>query len=672
MNTDDTDQESRNREIGIGKQEGLPRMNADLRGLNQIGELIESDSGTKGQLDFWQEEEKCGAVPNCAFDSHGAAMVENNMLYDCQTKSGTAAFTRACFIHAIEALEDAWQMFRRDAGAEVAHEELNAVFVLMRPNNDLLAILRIAQGVADEVAEDLVHRVAIGQHRPIRYVFHCEFHLGGAGILLHGRSRFSKQNAGGMRTQIELFFARFHARQNQQVFREAAHALGIAADDLKKVASAVIEQSVRLKQRLRVSANGSERRAQFMRDVGDEIAPCFFHALDFGDVMEHGDNATIGQRLRRKRKRAPAGKGSDNRAFPPLGLQSGVQRSEKIRMPQQFNHRRADAHALMENATDRLIGPANFHVRGNGNHSVSHAVEQSFQFRAALTHGGKIFFQTPRSAVQGHSHLAYFVSAGYGNARGKISGSNLPGETHNAAQAARNNFSNNDCQHKGKQQSQDSSPEKIGTNGRNLLLHAGKRISQANYFVATGNGQIKKFNAHGMAYARRTARVSGESRHHFWPAGMVFHGFRISFRIGKHHAIAGNDGDAGLRDAGFFIGHLLQRMLVVILNTQRKALSILDKEFLNVVVHRVFPGVPDADVQRERGRGYYRDKRAHGFQEDAVSHLAASNLYPAPRTVLRYMGSSGSCSIFSRSRRIYTSTERGVTKDRSRHTASST
>src|SRR5579864_702135 len=113
-------------------------------------------------------------------------------------------------------------------------------------------------------------------------------------------------------------------------------------------------------------------------------------------------------------------------------------------------------------------------------------------------------------------------------------------------------------------------------------------------------------------------------------------------------------------------------MLVVILNAKRKALGILDKKLFDIVADCVFPGVPDADIKRERGRGNHRDERTHGFEENAVSHLDASNLYPAPRTVLRYIGSSGSCSIFSRRRRIYTSTERGVTKDRSRHTASST
>jgi hypothetical protein len=71
-------------------------------------------------------------------------------------------------------------------------------------------------------------------------------------------------------------------------------------------------------------------------------------------------------------------------------------------------------------------------------------------------------------------------------------------------------------------------------------------------------------------------------------------------------------------------------------HAQREALSILDEQALNVTAHSIFPGMPDADIKRERGGGNHNYKSRHGFEKDAVSQIAASNLYPAPRTVLRY------------------------------------
>ena len=97
-----------------------------------------------------------------------------------------------------------------------------------------------------------------------------------------------------MRTQIKLFFSGFHSCQHQQIFCKASHALGVASNDLQKFASAVIEQTVRFEQRFSVAADRGQGRAQFVGDIGDKIAPRFFHALNFRDVMQHADHAAIG------------------------------------------------------------------------------------------------------------------------------------------------------------------------------------------------------------------------------------------------------------------------------------------------------------------------------------------------------------------------------------------
>ncbi len=46
-----------------------------------------------------------------ALHADGAAVVQNNVLYDCQAKSGATAFARPSFIDAVETLEDGGQMF---------------------------------------------------------------------------------------------------------------------------------------------------------------------------------------------------------------------------------------------------------------------------------------------------------------------------------------------------------------------------------------------------------------------------------------------------------------------------------------------------------------------------------------------------------------------------------
>ena len=50
-----------------------------------------------------------------------------------------------------------------------------------------------------------------------------------------------------------------------------------------------------LEQRFDVALDGSERRAQLVAHVGDEVAARFFSGLDAGDVVQHGQRAAGGQ-----------------------------------------------------------------------------------------------------------------------------------------------------------------------------------------------------------------------------------------------------------------------------------------------------------------------------------------------------------------------------------------
>src|SRR6476646_2587489 len=105
----------------------------------------DQESGAGNQLDLWQQEEEGCSMAYGALYADGTAVIQNNVLHDCQAKPSTAAFARTGFIHAIEALKDTWQMFRSDARAEVAYKEFNAAFALLCAHNDAFSALGIAQ-----------------------------------------------------------------------------------------------------------------------------------------------------------------------------------------------------------------------------------------------------------------------------------------------------------------------------------------------------------------------------------------------------------------------------------------------------------------------------------------------------------------------------------------------
>ena len=66
-------------------------------------------------------------------------------------------------------------------------------------------------------------------------------------------------------------------RQPQQVGDEPLHARRVAEDDLQELARLTVRAL--LEQRLDVAADRGQRRAQFVRDVADEVAPHLVRAL---------------------------------------------------------------------------------------------------------------------------------------------------------------------------------------------------------------------------------------------------------------------------------------------------------------------------------------------------------------------------------------------------------
>ena len=93
----------------------------------------------------WQREVEGGAAAQFAFCPDASAVGQDDVLDDGQTEAGAARLARARFINAIEALEDAGEVFAGDAGAEVADGELDL-------GGDLALIVRDEQPCAGDDA----------------------------------------------------------------------------------------------------------------------------------------------------------------------------------------------------------------------------------------------------------------------------------------------------------------------------------------------------------------------------------------------------------------------------------------------------------------------------------------------------------------------------------------
>jgi hypothetical protein len=105
------------------------------------------------------------AVGEFAFGADGAAVGEHDVFGDGEAEAGASGFAGAGFIDAIEAFEQARQMFGGDAGAEILHKEFDGVGNGAGAEHDTSAGSAVLHGVVDEVGKNLMNGFAVGENR---------------------------------------------------------------------------------------------------------------------------------------------------------------------------------------------------------------------------------------------------------------------------------------------------------------------------------------------------------------------------------------------------------------------------------------------------------------------------------------------------------------------------
>ena len=162
---------------------------------------------------------------------------------------------------------------------------------------DGVAVARVDGGVLDEVPQDVVdlRGIDIGVGR-VGVDVHDEADVPGLGhrrqVVHHVVDQH--RHVGGQ--ALERFLAGIEQRQAQEVGDQPFHAGHVPLDHFHEAVALGVVGVVR--QGIGVAADGGERRAQFVRDIGDEITPDLVGASEVGDVVQHHDHALAGTRHR--------------------------------------------------------------------------------------------------------------------------------------------------------------------------------------------------------------------------------------------------------------------------------------------------------------------------------------------------------------------------------------
>ena len=199
-----------------------------------------------------------------------------------------------------------------------------------------------------------------------------------------------KQDAGANGLQRELVVGAFDAGQGEQILGKAIHAAGVLENDAEKFERCFRAGIGILDQCFDVALNGSERRAQLVADVGDELAAGFLRGLDAGDVVEHDQRAAEGNGAALTSKTRPGAsrlarptQSSRRSSAPRTQASSSGSRTE-------WTSGRPGAICAPSNALHDGIGPADKARRGDGDDRFLHGVEHDGQLVAAAFKLGKV------------------------------------------------------------------------------------------------------------------------------------------------------------------------------------------------------------------------------------------------------------------------------------------
>ena len=94
----------------------------------------------------------------------------------------------------------------------------------------------------------------------------------------------AQQSIDVARHELDALLAGIQPRQPQQVLDEPLHPRRMTMDDVEEFLSRVSIVRI-VKQRFGVSLDGCERRAQLVRNVGDEVAAHLVGFAQLGDVV---------------------------------------------------------------------------------------------------------------------------------------------------------------------------------------------------------------------------------------------------------------------------------------------------------------------------------------------------------------------------------------------------
>src|ERR1039457_6460650 len=146
-------------------ERSIPRLPGLHRAITSLSAPTLQQRLFEGARGLGQGEIEGRAVTDLAGRPDSTAVGLNDVLDDGEAESRAALFARARLIHAVEALKDSFEGFRRYARAVIPDKDFHLAAVLGASANGHRAIgAPVFEGVINQIAQHLFQPIGIGAH----------------------------------------------------------------------------------------------------------------------------------------------------------------------------------------------------------------------------------------------------------------------------------------------------------------------------------------------------------------------------------------------------------------------------------------------------------------------------------------------------------------------------
>ncbi len=408
----------------------------------------------------------------------------------------------------------------------------------------------------------------------------------------------------------------------------------MARDDFQKPPRFIRILSA-VEQRLHISAHGGQRRAQFVRDVGDEIPSDAIGAPQIGDVVQHDHRAQTG--CAGDRRAASDDRQIRHRQLEP-GPGSAFQCAADLRRDIRLAHDFQIVTSLRRPVDAQHVSGSGIHELKSSlivddQHAFFHARENGFHSRAIRGQGGRAPADLAHGVVQRAGHHSDLVRAVVARRPREVSRRVTLGHVSDSADA----LGEESGRRPGEQQCGNESHERGSDRGLayglQLIADVGKwerepDLRQLRYRrVLHRNGDIEHVGADRGAVPARDSEAVACRLNDFRTAGVIFGGTqrrRRQLRVADDPAVGSNEGHASRHQPSEIIGlgvELLGRGRTAVRQRFRRQARLRYQRLLDALIDRrshVIGEQSNGDAERDRHRQQRRGEhaRAEGHGDD--------------------------------------------------------